>query len=117
MRKNRSEYQADDIDHLGNRRVRAVGELLENQFRIGLARMARAIKEKMSIHQEMQTTMPRDLINAKPVTAAVREVFRSSQLSQFMDQTDPLSEITHKRRMSALGPSRLYPHRARFARP
>src|SRR6185436_4729234 len=80
-------YQADDIDHLGNRRVRAVGELLENQFRIGLERMERAIKEKMSIHQEMQTTMPRDLINAKPVTAAVREFFGSSQLSQFMDQT------------------------------
>jgi DNA-directed RNA polymerase subunit beta len=86
-------YQADDIDHLGNRRVRAVGELLENQFRIGLERMERAIKEKMSIHQEMQTTMPRDLINAKPVTAAVREFFGSSQLSQFMDQTNPLSEI------------------------
>src|SRR6266496_3580317 len=97
-------YQADDIDHLGNRRVRAVGELLENQFRIGLERMERAIKEKMSIHQEMQTTMPRDLINAKPVTAAVREFFGSSQLSQFMDQTNPLSEITHKRRLSALGP-------------
>ena len=80
MRKNPSEYQADDIDHLGNRRVRAVGELLENQFRIGLERMERAIKEKMSIHQEMQTTMPRDLINAKPVTAAVREFFGSSQL-------------------------------------
>src|SRR6185295_3232454 len=95
MRKNPSEYQADDIDHLGNRRVRAVGELLENQFRIGLERMERAIKEKMSIHQEMQTTMPRDLINAKPVTAAVREFFGSSQLSQFMDQTNPLSEITH----------------------
>ena len=78
MRKNPSEYQADDIDHLGNRRVRAVGELLENQFRIGLERMERAIKEKMSIHQEMQTTMPRDLINAKPVTAAVREFFGSS---------------------------------------
>ena len=77
MRKNPSEYQADDIDHLGNRRVRAVGELLENQFRIGLERMERAIKEKMSIHQEMQTTMPRDLINAKPVTAAVREFFGS----------------------------------------
>jgi len=107
-------YQADDIDHLGNRRVRAVGELLENQFRIGLERMERAIKEKMSIHQEMQTTMPRDLINAKPVTAAVREFFGSSQLSQFMDQTNPLSEITHKRRLSALGPGGLSRERAGF---
>src|SRR5213595_2555003 len=107
-------YQADDIDHLGNRRVRALGELLENQFRIGLERMERAIKEKMSIHQEMQTTMPRDLINAKPVTAAVREFFGSSQLSQFMDQTNPLSEITHKRRLSALGPGGLSRERAGF---
>src|SRR2546421_5740471 len=107
-------YKADDIDHLGNRRVRAVGELLENQFRIGLERMERAIKEKMSIHQEMQTTMPRDLINAKPVTAAVREFFGSSQLSQFMDQTNPLSEITHKRRLSALGPGGLSRERAGF---
>ncbi|HLR07620.1 MAG TPA: DNA-directed RNA polymerase subunit beta [Pyrinomonadaceae bacterium] len=107
-------YRADDIDHLGNRRVRAVGELLENQFRIGLERMERAIKEKMSIHQEMQTTMPRDLINAKPVTAAVREFFGSSQLSQFMDQTNPLSEITHKRRLSALGPGGLSRERAGF---
>ncbi|MBC7912000.1 MAG: DNA-directed RNA polymerase subunit beta [Pyrinomonadaceae bacterium] len=114
MRKNPVEYQADDIDHLGNRRVRAVGELLENQFRIGLERMERAIKEKMSIHQEMQTTMPRDLINAKPVTAAVREFFGSSQLSQFMDQTNPLSEITHKRRLSALGPGGLSRERAGF---
>jgi DNA-directed RNA polymerase subunit beta len=114
MRKNPVEFQADDIDHLGNRRVRAVGELLENQFRIGLERMERAIKEKMSIHQEMQTTMPRDLINAKPVTAAVREFFGSSQLSQFMDQTNPLSEITHKRRLSALGPGGLSRERAGF---
>src|ERR1700754_838792 len=114
MRRNPSEFQADDIDHLGNRRVRAVGELLENQFRIGLERMERAIKEKMSIHQEMQTTMPRDLINAKPVTAAVREFFGSSQLSQFMDQTNPLSEITHKRRLSALGPGGLSRERAGF---
>src|SRR5882724_10087653 len=114
MRKNPSEYQSDDIDHLGNRRVRAVGELLENQFRIGLERMERAIKEKMSIHQDMQTTMPRDLINAKPVTAAVREFFGSSQLSQFMDQTNPLSEITHKRRLSALGPGGLSRERAGF---
>ncbi len=107
-------YAVDDIDHLGNRRVRAVGELLENQFRIGLVRMERAIKEKMSIHQEMQTAMPRDLINAKPVTAAVREFFGSSQLSQFMDQTNPLSEITHKRRLSALGPGGLSRERAGF---
>ncbi len=114
MRRNPTEFQADDIDHLGNRRVRAVGELLENQFRIGLVRMERAIKEKMSIQQEMQTTMPRDLINAKPVTAAVREFFGSSQLSQFMDQTNPLSEITHKRRLSALGPGGLSRERAGF---
>src|SRR6266481_5824504 len=107
-------YQADDIDHLGNRRVRAVGELLENQFRIGLERMERAIKEKMSIQQDMFTTMPRDLVNAKPVTAAVREFFGSSQLSQFMDQTNPLSEITHKRRLSALGPGGLSRERAGF---
>ena len=92
----------DDIDHLGNRRVRAVGELMENQFRIGLVRMERAIKEKMSVYQEMSTAMPHDLINAKPVMAAIREFFGSSQLSQFMDQTNPLSEITHKRR--PLGP-------------
>jgi len=95
----------DDIDHLGNRRVRSVGELLENQFRIGLVRMERAIKEKMSVYQEMATAMPHDLINAKPVMAAIREFFGSSQLSQFMDQTNPLSEITHKRRLSALGPA------------
>jgi DNA-directed RNA polymerase subunit beta len=114
MRRNPGDFQADDIDHLGNRRVRAVGELLENQFRIGLVRMERAIKEKMSIQQEMQTTMPRDLINAKPVTAAVREFFGSSQLSQFMDQTNPLSEITHKRRLSALGPGGLSRERAGF---
>jgi DNA-directed RNA polymerase subunit beta len=114
MRRNPQEFMADDIDHLGNRRVRAVGELLENQFRIGLVRMERAIKEKMSIQQEMQTTMPRDLINAKPVTAAVREFFGSSQLSQFMDQTNPLSEITHKRRLSALGPGGLSRERAGF---
>ena len=80
----------DDIDHLGNRRVRAVGELLENQFRIGLVRMERAIKEKMSVYQEMSTAMPHDLVNAKPVMAAIREFFGSSQLSQFMDQTNPL---------------------------
>jgi DNA-directed RNA polymerase subunit beta len=104
----------DDIDHLGNRRVRAVGELLENQFRIGLVRMERAIKEKMSVHQEMTTAMPHDLINAKPVMASIREFFGSSQLSQFMDQTNPLSEITHKRRLSALGPGGLSRERAGF---
>ncbi|MBA2495194.1 MAG: DNA-directed RNA polymerase subunit beta [Acidobacteria bacterium] len=114
MKKDSEHYYQDDIDHLGNRRVRAVGELLENQFRIGLERMERAIKEKMSIQQDMHTTMPRDLVNAKPVTAAVREFFGSSQLSQFMDQTNPLSEITHKRRLSALGPGGLSRERAGF---
>ena len=104
----------DDIDLLGNRRVRAVGELMENQFRIGLVRMERAIKEKMSVYQEMSTAMPHDLINAKPVMAAIREFFGSSQLSQFMDQTNPLSEITHKRRLSALGPGGLSRERAGF---
>jgi DNA-directed RNA polymerase subunit beta len=109
-----SPYRVDDIDHLGNRRVRAVGELLENQFRIGLVRMERAIKEKMSVYQEMSTAMPHDLVNAKPVMAAIREFFGSSQLSQFMDQTNPLSEITHKRRLSALGPGGLSRERAGF---
>jgi DNA-directed RNA polymerase subunit beta len=104
----------DDIDHLGNRRVRSVGELLENQFRIGLVRMERAIKEKMSVYQEMTTAMPNDLINAKPVMAAIQEFFGSSQLSQFMDQTNPLSEVTHKRRLSALGPGGLSRERAGF---
>ncbi len=104
----------DDIDHLGNRRVRAVGELLENQFRIGLVRMERAIKEKMSVYQEMATAMPHDLVNAKPAMASIREFFGSSQLSQFMDQTNPLSEITHKRRLSALGPGGLSRERAGF---
>src|SRR5438034_8918604 len=104
----------DDIDHLGNRRVRAVGELMENQFRIGLVRMERAIKEKMSVYQEMSTAMPHDLVNAKPVMAAIRDFFGSSQLSQFMDQTNPLSEITHKRRLSALGPGGLTRERAGF---
>jgi len=92
----------------------AVGELLENQFRIGLVRMERAIKEKMSVYQEMSTAMPHDLVNAKPVMAAIREFFGSSQLSQFMDQTNPLSEITHKRRLSALGPGGLSRERAGF---
>ena len=104
----------DDIDHLGNRRVRAVGELLENQFRVGLVRMERAIKEKISVYQEISTAMPHDLINAKPVMAAIREFFGSSQLSQFMDQTNPLSEVTHKRRLSALGPGGLSRERAGF---
>lgn len=103
----------DDIDHLGNRRVRSVGELLENQYRIGLVRMERAIKEKMSL-QDIETMMPHDLINAKPVSAVVNEFFGSSQLSQFMDQTNPLSEITHKRRLSALGPGGLTRERAGF---
>ncbi len=106
--------KVDDIDHLGNRRVRSVGELLENQFRIGLVRMERAVREKMSVHQEIETAMPHDLINAKPIMAAVREFFGSSQLSQFMDQTNPLSEVTHKRRLSALGPGGLSRERAGF---
>lgn len=104
----------DDIDNLGNRRVRAVGELLENQFRVGLVRMERAIKEKMSVHQDIDSAMPHDLINSKPVIAAVKEFFGSSQLSQFMDQTNPLSEVTHKRRLSALGPGGLSRERAGF---
>ena len=103
----------DDIDHLGNRRVRSVGELLENQYRIGLVRMERAIKERMSL-QDVETMMPHDLVNAKPVNAVVKEFFGSSQLSQFMDQTNPLSEITHKRRLSALGPGGLTRDRAGF---
>ena len=104
----------DDIDHLGNRRVRAVRELMENQYRIGLVRMERAIKERMSMSQEIETLMPHDLINAKPVSAVVKEYFGSSQLSQFMDQTNPLSEVTHKRRLSALGPGGLTRERAGF---
>ncbi|PIR20476.1 MAG: DNA-directed RNA polymerase subunit beta [Deltaproteobacteria bacterium CG11_big_fil_rev_8_21_14_0_20_47_16] len=103
----------DDIDHLGNRRIRAVGELLENQYRVGLVRMERAIRERMSL-QEVETLMPHDLINAKPVMAVIKEFFGSSQLSQFMDQTNPLSEITHKRRLSALGPGGLARDRAGF---
>jgi DNA-directed RNA polymerase subunit beta len=105
--------EIDDIDHLGNRRVRSVGELMENQYRVGLLRMERAIKERMS-SVEIDTVMPHDLINAKPAAAAVREFFGSSQLSQFMDQTNPLSEITHKRRLSALGPGGLTRERAGF---
>ncbi|MBP1619525.1 MAG: DNA-directed polymerase subunit beta [Acidobacteria bacterium] len=104
----------DDIDSLANRRVRAVGELLENQFRVGLVRMERAIKERMTIHQDIDNAMPRDLVNAKPVIAAVKEFFGSSQLSQFMDQTNPLAEVTHKRRLSALGPGGLSRERAGF---
>jgi len=105
--------EVDDIDHLGNRRVRAVGELLENQYRIGLVRMEKAIKERMSL-TEIEALMPHDLINAKPVSAVIKEFFGSSQLSQFMDQTNPLSEVTHKRRLSALGPGGLTRERAGF---
>jgi DNA-directed RNA polymerase subunit beta len=110
---NNGKGKVDDIDHLGNRRVRAVGELLENQFRVGLVRMERAVKERMAI-QEIETMMPYDLVNQKPVSAAVKEFFGSSQLSQFMDQTNPLSEVTHKRRLSALGPGGLTRERAGF---
>lgn len=106
-------FATDDIDHLGNRRVRSVGELVENQYRIGLVRMERAIKERMSI-QDIETLMPQDLINYKPVSGVLKEFFGSSQLSQFMDQTNPLSEITHKRRLSALGPGGLTRERAGF---
>jgi DNA-directed RNA polymerase subunit beta len=105
--------QVDDIDNLGNRRVRSVGELMQNQYRIGLLRMERAIKERMQ-SVDIETVMPHDLINAKPAAAVVREFFGSSQLSQFMDQTNPLSEITHKRRLSALGPGGLTRERAGF---
>jgi DNA-directed RNA polymerase subunit beta len=110
---NNGKGKVDDIDHLGNRRVRAVGELLENQFRVGLVRMERAVKERMAI-QEIETMMPYDLVNQKPVAAAIKEFFGSSQLSQFMDQTNPLSEVTHKRRLSALGPGGLTRERAGF---
>ncbi|MBP9674538.1 MAG: DNA-directed RNA polymerase subunit beta [Bacteriovoracaceae bacterium] len=110
---NNGKGSVDDIDHLGNRRVRSVGELLENQFRVGLVRMERAIRERMSL-QELETMMPHDLVNQKPVAAAIKEFFGSSQLSQFMDQTNPLSEITHKRRLSALGPGGLTRERAGF---
>ena len=107
------EGEVDDIDHLGNRRVRSVGELLENQYRVGLVRMERAIRERMSL-QDVETLMPHDLINPKPVSAVIKEFFGSSQLSQFMDQTNPLSEVTHKRRLSALGPGGLTRERAGF---
>ena len=106
--------EVDDIDHLGNRRVRSVGELVENQFRIGMLRMERAIKEKMSIFLEIESAMPQDLINPRPITAALKDFFATSQLSQFMDQTNPLAEITHKRRVSALGPGGLTRERAGF---
>ncbi|WP_275802009.1 DNA-directed RNA polymerase subunit beta [Desulfurivibrio dismutans] len=108
-----SQGPIDDIDHLGNRRVRTVGELVENQYRMGLVRMERAIKERMSL-QEVESLMPHDLINPKPITAAIKEFFGTSQLSQFMDQTNPLSEVTHKRRLSALGPGGLSRERAGF---
>ena len=114
LRLKRDVGRTDDIDNLGNRRVRSVGELLENQFRIGLVRMERAIKEKMSVHQDIDSAMPHDLINSKPVIASIKEFFGSSQLSQFMDQTNPLSEVTHKRRLSALGPGGLSRERAGF---
>ena len=94
--------EVDDIDHLGNRRIRSVGEMAENQFRVGLVRVERAVKERLSLG-DLDTLMPQDMINAKPISAAVKEFFGSSQLSQFMDQNNPLSEITHKRRISALG--------------
>ena len=103
----------DDIDHLGNRRVRTVGELVENQYRMGLVRMERAIKERMTL-QDVETLMPHDLVNPKPITSAIKEFFGTSQLSQFMDQTNPLSEVTHKRRLSALGPGGLSRERAGF---
>ncbi len=113
LRNGSPNHQVDDIDHLGNRRVRAVGELVENQFRIGLVRMERAIKERMSL-QDIETLMPQELVNYKPASAVIKEFFGSSQLSQFMDQTNPLSEIAHKRRLSALGPVGLTRERAGF---
>ncbi len=114
LRLRENEGQIDDIDHLGNRRIRAVGELLEIQYRSGLERLKRAVRERMATSGEMETSMPHDLINSRPVASAVREYFASSQLSQFMDQTNPLSEITHKRRLSALGPGGLTRERAGF---
>ena len=105
--------EVDDIDHLGNRRIRSVGEMAENQFRVGTVRVERAVKERLSLG-DLDTLMPQDMINAKPISAAVKEFFGSSQLSQFMDQNNPLSEITHKRRISALGPGGLTRERAGF---
>ena len=107
------EGEIDDIDHLGNRRIRSVGELVENQFRTGLVRVERAVKERLG-QAEADNLMPHDLINSKPISSSIREFFGSSQLSQFMDQTNPLSEITHKRRVSALGPGGLTRERAGF---
>ena len=111
------EGSIDDIDHLGNRRVRSVGELVENAFRIGLTRMERTIKEKMTVTADLAAAMPQDLINSKPVIAALKEFFGSSQLSQFMDQINCLAEITHKRRLSALGPGRPEPRKGGFRGP
>src|SRR5690349_21916893 len=113
IRLNNEQGRADDIDHLGNRRVRAVGELIANQFRVGLLRMERVIKERMSI-QDPESVAPNSLINIRPVVAAMREFFGGSQLSQFMDQNNPLAELTHKRRLSALGPGGLNRDRAGF---
>ena len=104
----------DDIDHLGNRRIRSVGELLQNQYRIGLSRPERVVRERLTTHDASEEISPQALINIKPVQAAVKEFFGSSQLSQFMDQNNPLSEITHKRRLSALGPGGLSRERAGF---
>jgi DNA-directed RNA polymerase subunit beta len=111
---NNSEKRANDIDHLGNRRVRAVGELIQNQVRVGFLRMERVIRERMTIQVDPETTTPAALINVRPVVAAVREFFGGSQLSQFMDQANPLAELTHKRRLSALGPGGLSRERAGF---
>ena len=113
IRINNEQGSADDIDHLGNRRVRAVGELIQNQFRVGLLRMERVVKERMSI-TDPATATPSSLVNIRPVVAAMREFFGGSQLSQFMDQTNPLAELTHKRRLSALGPGGLSRDRAGF---
>ena len=113
IRINNGEGQVDDIDHLGNRRVRAVGELVQNQVRVGLLRMERMVKEKMTL-VEPENASPQALVNIRPVVAAVREFFGGSQLSQFMDQTNPLAELTHKRRLSALGPGGLSRERAGF---
>jgi len=109
-----ADAEPDDIDHLGNRRIRSVGELLANQFSIGLARMARIVKERMTLQQDSDQITPYDLINARTVSAVIQSFFGSSQLSQFMDQTNPLAELTHKRRLSALGPGGLTRERAGF---
>ena len=109
-------YDIDDIDHFGNRRVRSVGELIQNQFRIGLARMERVVRERMTT-QDVEQITPQSLINIRPIVAAIKEFFGSSQLSQFMDQTNPLAELTHKRRLSALGPGRSVPRARRLRGP